>query len=89
MMTRDEDRAKCIEEMERAWMAHYGIDQGQFPFALRAMTAAFDSLHSIAVVCPVEITEEMFNSIKKSASKEETFRAMSAAGDLTNGPEEK
>ena len=84
-VTRDEARAKCLEAMETAW-----IKSGANNLKVAdAMAAAFDALNGIARVDPIEATEEMIDAGLYYAQLVEIWRAMSAAGDLTNGPENK
>ena len=101
-MTRGEHRATCIEAMRAAYRTELNSDgraeerQG----GLRAMTAAFDSLHGIAFVDPIEATEEMIeegadmmsglvSEGREGRAAVKIFAAMAARGDLTNTPEEK
>ena len=82
-MTRDEYREKCIETMARAAFAAYseGAKSAAFEYQpestkrywINAQNAAFDSLHNVARVNPIEATEEMLDT----------------AGDITNPPEPK
>jgi hypothetical protein len=88
-MTRDEHRAECIEAMRQAMIDDYGEDC--LPFTLFAV-AAFDSLHGIARVNPVEATGGMVTAglaVAGTPMFGAVWRAMSAAGDLTNPPEGK
>jgi hypothetical protein len=96
-MTLDEQRAKCIEAIK---ICHQTYEIGYFSdfHAARIL----DSLHGIARVDPIEATEEMlkaycgalnigghghvFPEKIKAAAR---WSAMSAAGDLTNPPEQK
>jgi hypothetical protein len=80
-MTRD-DRAKCIEAMVEA-----GPRASTYLNWKKIMTAAFDSLHGIASVNPIEATDEMLNAWHQHDNPCSAWRAMSAAGDLTNPPE--
>lgn len=64
--------------------------------ALAKSTAAFDSLHGIVFVDPIEATVEMIiagrEAVVRSRAGEasiESYRAMAATGDLTNPPEKK
>jgi hypothetical protein len=95
-MTRDEARAKCIEAMVEGGNK---LRRGHGP-SWETMAAAFDALHGIARVDPVEATEKMITAARaaRQAHKDMSmpellddtlWRAMSAAGDLTNGPETK
>jgi hypothetical protein len=83
-MTRDEHREKCIEVMASAYR--------RFDKRLPAMQRAFDSLHGIARVVPIEATEEMrilgHDGYGVDGMKG-AWNEMSAAGDLTNPPEGK
>lgn len=81
-MTRDEHREKCFDAMEAAyWRAFDKSDKVRDYLA-----AAFDSLHGLAHVNSVEATE-LPDYVE--AMFQEVWRAMSAAGDLTNLPEQK
>ena len=99
-MTRDEQRNACLEAMKEAWITA-GANNLK---AYDAMAAAFDALHGIAFVCPIEATEEMMNagimyldsiSLRDSFPLPATFRwvffltAISEAGNLTNATEKK
>lgn len=61
---------------------------------LDAMAVAFDAQYGLARVCPIEATEEMIEAsyicddCRKPRDEKTTWRAMSAAGDLTNPPSE-
>jgi hypothetical protein len=88
-MTRDEHRAKCIEAMAAeissvcAWPDNRSVE---------AAIRAFDSLHGIARVDPIEATEEMMTAGRVRTGigdRHIIWTAMSAAGDLTNPPEGK
>jgi hypothetical protein len=87
-MTRDEHRAKCIEAMRSA-VFHYRHSRRQFDWLLsEEAIVAFDSLHGIAAVCPLEVTEEMIEAYHSAGyGPRKEWAAMSAAGDLTNAPE--
>jgi hypothetical protein len=92
MTARDEARAKCIEAMVQAYI----LRLKEYPLSsiFEGFTAAFDSLHGIARVNPIEATEEMMaainlNIIRGMSANEATYYDMSAAGDLTNPPETK
>jgi hypothetical protein len=82
-MTREEHREMCIEAIHRAAMT----------VTWEAAERAFDSLHGIVRVGPVEATEEMLHAALpisvRTSSDPELWRAMSAAGDLTNAREGK
>jgi len=95
-MTRDEQRAKFAKTMADA--LHDMTDDDPFSPEQELRIAYFilDSLHGIAFVNPIETTEEMW----KAADDEwiaaegyidfsEFWRAMAAAGDLTNPQETK
>jgi hypothetical protein len=96
-MTRDDARAKCIEAMALAELHHeYGLvtfSPVQILEAEARATAAFDSLHGIARVNPIEATEEMMMACSEATGLmpmwANSWRAMSAVGDLTNQPEMK
>jgi hypothetical protein len=85
-MTRDEHRAKCIEVMQKAATAN--------PLVID-WWGAFDSLHGIAFVCPIEATVEMINAAEPvyddtfPQCADNIYKAMAAAGDLTKPPEPK
>jgi hypothetical protein len=93
-VTRNEARTKCFDAMEAAYDRTRSSRAGAHRHSL---AAAFDSLHGIAVICPVEATEEM----RTAAYDEERraglnagsalilFRVMAAAGDLTKPSEKK
>jgi hypothetical protein len=85
---RDEHRAKCFEAMECAWPASVRVPPRE------ALIAAFDALHGIARVNPIEATEEMVKAGRFADTNEgyyfsELWRAMSITGDLTDPPEGK
>ena len=91
-MTRDEYRAKCIEAMKAAYARPGAPFVGSLTpdeIFTRRMTAAFDALHGIARVVPVEITEEMMEAVDWQYPADLLFDTMSAAGDLTKPPEKK
>lgn len=79
-MTRDEHRAKCIEALNYMLRLH-GAHSLISPFLAIEL---LDSLHGIVWVIPIETTEGMLQD-----SHIRGWRAMAAAGDLTNPPEEK
>jgi hypothetical protein len=88
-MTRYEQRAKCIEAIKRAYIAAYGLGGVDAAFA-----AAFDSLHGIARVVPIEATEDMQHSgsIMIDGTWSEArmcYEEMTAIGVITNPPEGK
>ena len=93
-MTRNDHRAQCIEAMEEAF---YKRSSGTPTSVYDCMSAAFDSLHGIAVVNPIEATNEMIRAGVVILEDEphaysdaiSCWNAMSAAGDLTNLPEKK
>lgn len=92
-MTRDEHRAACIAKM---WFTMASQPAADYEFAA---TIAFDSLHDIALVNPVEATEAMievghgnnYQASKYFSAKgvANLWRRMSVAGRLTNPPEKK
>jgi len=96
-MTRDEHRAKCIEAMAYSmskWWIEENMAGWKYLATVMAMTA-FDALHGIARVVPIEATGKMiaasdiywqseFPGFPTMADVEGMWRAMSAAGDLTN-----
>ena len=98
-VTRDEHRAQCIEAMRAAYRTELNADgrAEEMRGGLRAMTAAFDSLHGAARVDPIEATEGMIGAGRaanleqypNSGLYERLWRAMAASGDLTNQPEAK
>jgi hypothetical protein len=84
-MTRDEYRARCIEAIAYGQKWEEVVEKDVY----RCHAAKIlDSLHGIARVVPIEATEEMSIS-GIDAAPGQTWRAMSAAGDLTNPPEQK
>ena len=102
---KEDARAKCFEAMKHRLRADYpqtdGLCVSARPIFLldveltAIVTSAFDALHGIARVCPVEATEEMHIAVKKKRATDqalfrpspwgEMFKVMVAAGDLTNG----
>ena len=89
MTSRDEARAKCIEVIGTALIATE--DSGD---VLVEAAAAFDALHGLARVVPVEATEKMVAAVAYGTKEylrhvEAMFETMSTAGDLTNPPETK
>lgn len=92
-MTRDEQRAACFKAMKVAFInpewpgiPHLSNDE---IFTIR-ISSAFDSLHGLARVNPIEATEEMlFAARNYFADGLGAYEAISAAGDLTNPPEKK
>lgn len=94
MTGRDELRVVCIETMNAAFNRVYDYEWDKLPDDIAvsyAMSAAFDSLHGLARVCPAEATPQMegagYNAAFRSISA--CWHAMSIAGDLTNQPETK
>jgi hypothetical protein len=88
----DEHRAKCIDAMIGAYVLQLKNDSCS---SLRqCMTAAFDALHGIARVNPIEATEEMCQAAATLGDRvypgwpgvSGYWDAMSAAGDLTMPP---
>lgn len=101
-MTREEHRAKCIEAMAFAWLKRRGYKPPYIPAwmvrqTIEEQTIAFDSLHGIVRVNPVEATGEMIEAGRAANLEvnpteglyQRVFRAMSSRGDLTNQPEKK
>src|SRR6266550_4472626 len=99
-MTRDEQRNECIEVMDRAFMSvawrHICPDVFEQRRIKKGIAAAFDSLHGIARVNPIEATESIIKAAYHPngelddvpmATIEECWEEMSAAGDLTKPPE--
>jgi hypothetical protein len=95
MLTRDEHRAKCIEAMKVSARNGPLQTNGKIAYFSNAelvelFTAAFDSLHGIVRVDPIEATEEMIDEYALAEWSEDhedvksVWRNMSAAGDLTN-----
>jgi hypothetical protein len=93
-MTRDDHRAKCIEAMMFALINAHDHNSDWF----RMAATAFDSLHGIARVVPVEANNEMIHTgVGAIVGSPESawinaiscWNAMSAAGNLTNQPEGK
>lgn len=92
-MTRDEYRGIIIAAMKKGARAagHTGLDGD---IGTELFTAAFDALHGIAFVDPVEATEEMLDAVYDYNAPEcspcgEDWRIMASRGDLTNPPEGK
>ena len=80
-MTRNEHRAKCIEAINAAI-----ADYGKWPRPRQFLAPRIlDSLHGIARVISVDPSEE----ITRNHQLIDLWHAMSAAGDLTNPPQEK
>jgi hypothetical protein len=75
-IVRDKHRAKCIEAMAIG-MTGCASDE-----SIEDAAAAFDALHGIARVVPIEATEEMMGYGEDGIR--EVWKEMSAAGDLTN-----
>jgi hypothetical protein len=94
MTDRDEHRKACIEAMIGGYAA-VGLSQGdigKFKLHTQAITAAFDALHGIARVNPIEATEEMQHagSIMIDgpwSGARMCYEEMTELGDLTNPPE--
>lgn len=95
MTDRDEYRARCIKAMLKAFFdtqKELGYaPKRDHPDCHICLTAAFDALHGIACVGPVEATEEMkmHARISSNTSPENLWRVMSTAGNLTSPPEKK
>jgi hypothetical protein len=93
-MTRDEHRAKCIEAMART-LCDRNEPGPEWQDYVPDATAALDALRGLARIVPIEATEEMIDAAylrgihDHFAEEREAWRAMSAAGDLTNTPERK
>jgi hypothetical protein len=92
-VTHDEHRAKCIEAMELAYADR--VTKGNWQFR-DLMIAVFDALHNVARVNPIEATNKMVEAGSEKCGPEygwigsiSIWNAMSAAGDLTNPPEDK
>jgi hypothetical protein len=93
-MTPAEHRVKCIEAVATA-MIHDMFAPHELPVCdelwrkyVHTATAAFDALHGIARVVPIEATHEMIYTIGPPfAWNSRIFGYMSAAGDLTDPPE--
>jgi len=107
-MTSDEYRAKCIEAEAIAAFERYNdspwicASEDEKKHWIWTMTAAFDSIHGIARVVPIEATEEMVKAGSSALVRWESsndpysancvtavYKAMSAAGRLTSPPEKK
>lgn len=96
-MSRDEARALCIEAIETAIIGAIIDAGGTLDVRMTPVgAAAFDALHGIATVNPPSCTAEMVEAGDLASEKSPEgdmitviFNAMSAAGDLTNGPENK
>lgn len=100
-MTRDAERAQCIDAMAKAICKSQGrdpdelIEFGTEPYSplwgnytLEA-TSAFDALHGLARVCSVEATEEMLIAGSLQSTLPGIWHAMTTSGALTNEPETK
>lgn len=81
-MTRDEHRAKCIEAQALAYVKRWQDGASRAD----SFAAAFDALHGLARVTPLEATDEMIDAAKPICPDIGTYKAMAAAGDLTNPP---
>jgi hypothetical protein len=94
-MTRDEHRKACIEAMTRAIAERYAGTEAHlaaFEDSVRAdAITAFDALHGLARVCPIESTAEMIAALPRGELDllTDIFDCMAASGRLTNPPEEK
>jgi len=100
-MTRDEHRKVCIEVMELASYAvlygGYGLDKQNIEFRKKwkaVITAALDAIPSVgADVHPLSATSAMMGAGQSAEEEGQTlgriYRAMTAAGRLTNPPKEK
>lgn len=95
-MTRDEHRAKCIDQVEAAIISAIIDAGGTIDVRMKPVaTAAFDAPHGIARANPIETTEEMITAGRVANLEQYTnaglyeriWNAMSACGDLTNPPE--
>jgi hypothetical protein len=93
----DEHRAKCITSITKALYNAIPGSEESWPIwkAEEVATATFDALNGIARVDPIEATGKMiaasdiywqseFPGFPTMADVEGMWRAMSAAGDLTN-----
>ena len=87
-MTRDEHRAKCIEAMREAYGKAWSQSKTKKFSWQSGLTAAFDALHGVAFIDPIEATEDMVLAGLSKFTVRQRWRAMSARGDLTNPPEE-
>lgn len=92
---RTQHRRACIEAMEEAF---YNRTSGEPTSIYEAMTAAFDAIATAdSRVVPNGATEEMvaagraanLDKYSNEGLYQRIWRAMSAAGDLTNPPENK
>jgi hypothetical protein len=90
---RDEHRTKCIEAIK---ICHQTFEIGYFSDFQAARI--LDSLDGVARVVPIEATEEMLAAARREVDDlcergpgeyADLYCAMSAAGDLTNPPENK
>jgi hypothetical protein len=95
-MTPAEHRAKCcIDAMIEAYVLQ--LKNNSCSSLRQCMTAAFDALHGIARVNPIEATEEMCQAAATLGDRAYPgwpgfsgyWDAMAAAGDLTRAPEKK
>lgn len=73
-MTKDELRKQCIGAIKRSLTNRISLHEDA--------EAAFDALHGLVRVVPIEATEEM-NQVYWRSSAGKLFDAMAAAGDLT------
>jgi hypothetical protein len=95
-MTLDEYRKACIEAMEMAYEAQRRKDGHKLStfYKIKAMTAALDAIPAVSArVVPAEATEQMLQTGSEKFAETglwaQLWRAMAAAGDLTNPPEKK
>jgi hypothetical protein len=95
LANRAEARAQCIDTATDAfiqqWFGCSKIGHRLREEVKMAITAAFDALHGLARVNPIEATEEMVEIAYDNGGLfhdgiKRRFDAMSAAGDLTNPP---
>lgn len=89
MTERDELREKCVRAMVDAGNKH----KRGHGTSWETMAIAFDSLHGLVRVNPIEATEDMqiagVEADNNDSHLRGVWRVMSAAGDLTNAPEKR
>lgn len=92
-MTRDEQRNQCIEAMRNSWLRQrrHTLEE-MAPWYLQLITneftIAFDALHGIVRVSPLEVTEEAIELLMDGCTSRDEARIfyneMMSEGDLTN-----
>lgn len=88
-VTREKHREKCIEAIKLALQDQACIDLHGDDYWNHQANAAFDALHGIARVTPIEATYRMLVEGDVCSTTSGQWCAMSAAGDLTNPPKAK